>query len=198
MPFETETISSIHFLAELREEVLKHSLKRMPKWKFRFASDIVVQLQPKPTVLFFETMARGLKPKFHLFEGVAVMMDGVTAHALKQLPKQPCPPYWQIKFEIFASDPKTDWTFQRTSGCWQRGADRAGIPILVERVVATLRSGFFTASMPAQMLSHNCVICGKGLADPASMARWIGPECAGTGTLHVPFVIADKSNKAAA
>lgn len=51
MPFETETLSPIPFLAELREEVLKHSLKRMPKWKFRFAPDVVVQLQPKPTML---------------------------------------------------------------------------------------------------------------------------------------------------
>jgi hypothetical protein len=52
--------------------------------------------------------------------------------------------------------------------------------------------------MPAQMLSYNCVICGKGLTDPASMARWIGPECAGTSTLHMPFVIASKPNEAAA
>jgi|SRR5262249_25885070 len=40
MPFEIETIPAIPFLAELREKVLKHSLKRMPKWKFRFAPDI--------------------------------------------------------------------------------------------------------------------------------------------------------------
>jgi hypothetical protein len=28
------------------------------------------------------------------------------------------------------------------------------------------------------MLSHNCLICGRGLIDPISMARMIGPECA--------------------
>ena len=55
MAFETETIPPITFLAELREEVLKHSLKRMPKWKFRFAPDIVVQLQPKPRSCFQRT-----------------------------------------------------------------------------------------------------------------------------------------------
>jgi hypothetical protein len=199
MPFETEPIPSISFLAELRQEVLKRSLKRMPKWKFRLAPDIVVQLQPKPTMLLSDAaMARGLKPKFHLFEGVAVMMESVTAEALKRLPQRPCSPFWQIKFELFAGDPGADWTFQRTSGCWQHGADITGVPTLVQRIVTTLRNGFFTAAMPAQMLSYNCVICGKGLTDPASMARWIGPECAGTSTLHVPFVIADKPNEAAA
>jgi hypothetical protein len=199
MPFETETIPSIPFLAELREEVLKHSLKRMPKWKFKFAPDIVMQLQPKPTVLPSEAaMARGIKPKFHLFEGIAVMTESATVNALKHLPRRPCPPYWQIKFELFAADPGTDWTFRRTSGCWQHGADRTGVSTLVQRAVTILRNGFFTASKPAQMLSYNCVICGKGLTDPASMARWIGPECAGTSTLHVPFVIANKPNEAAA
>jgi len=44
-----------------------------------------------------------------------------------------------------------------------------------ERIVAAPRGGYFTASMPPKMLSHHCMICGKGLTDPASMARWIGP-----------------------
>jgi len=201
MPFETEIIPSIPFLAELREEVLKHSLKRMPKWKFRFAPDIIVQLQPRPTMLLSAAvLARGYKIKHQHFVGVAVMMENVTGEALKQTPRRPCPSWWQIKFEIYAHDPDpgVDWFLHRTSGRWQREAGRAGVPTLVTRIVAALRNGFFTASMPAQMLSYNCVICGKGLTDPASMARWIGPECAGTSTLHVPFVIADKLNEAAA
>ena len=83
-----ESIPSLPFLAELREEVLKHSLKRMPKWKFRLASDLVFQLQPKPTVMLSEAaMARGFKPKLQHFEGVAVMIEGVTGDALKHLPK---------------------------------------------------------------------------------------------------------------
>src|SRR5215471_16630822 len=103
MAFETESIPPIPFLAALREEVLKHSLKRMPKWKFRFAPDIVVQLQPKPTVLLSAAAtARGFKLKYQHFIGVAVMMEGVTSEALKQMPKRPCPPWWQIKFEIYA------------------------------------------------------------------------------------------------
>src|SRR5262249_53789192 len=140
-------------------------------------------------------IARGIKPKFYLFEGIAVMSESVTASTLKRLPRRPCPPWWQIKFELFAFDPKADWTFRRTSGYWQFDADKTGLPTLVQRVVTTLRNGFFTAAMPAKMLSYNCVICGKGLTDPASMARWIGPECAGTNTLHVPFVIAETQER---
>jgi hypothetical protein len=29
------------------------------------------------------------------------------------------------------------------------------------------------------------MICGKGLTDPASMARWIGPECASTTSIRI-------------
>src|SRR5262249_43777953 len=44
--------------------------------------------------------------------------------------RRPCPPCWQIKFELFAFDPGADWTFQRTSGYWQLGADKTGVPTL--------------------------------------------------------------------
>jgi hypothetical protein len=195
MAFETETIPPIPFLAELREEVLKHSLKRMPKWKFRFAPDLIVQLQPKPTVMLSAAAtARGFKPKLQHFEGIAVMAEGVTGDALKRLPSPPCPPYWQIKFELYAHDANADWIFYRTYWCFQHNAGRDGITTITRRITAAFQNGFLSdASAPAQMLSHHCVICGKGLTDPASMARWIGPECAGTSTLRVPFIIADQA-----
>jgi hypothetical protein len=199
MAFETEAIPPIPFLAELREEVLKHSLKRMPKWKFRFAPDIVVQLQPKPAVLLSaDATTRGYKPKYQHFVGDAVMMEGATGEALKQLPRRPCPSWWHIKFEIYAREPDADWFLHRTGGRWQLVGGRAGVEQLMERIVATLRGGYFTVSMPPQMLSHHCMICGKGLTDPASMARWIGPECAGTSTLQVPFLITSDQLHAAA
>jgi hypothetical protein len=195
MPFETETILPIRFLTELREEVLKHSLKRMPKWKFRLASDLVLQLQPKPTVLLSEAAtARGFKPKLQHFEGEAMMMEGVTGAVFKRLPRQPCS-WWQIKFELYSQSSDADWEFKRTGGHWhvegyyQPEAGRNGAATIVQRVVGAFRGGLFDGSAAAKMLSYNCVICGKGLTDPASMARWIGPECAGTSTLRVPFVI---------
>ena len=159
MAFETASIPSIPFLAELREEVLKHSLKRMPKWKFRFAPDIVVQLQPQPTLLLSAAaVLRGYKPKYQHFVGLAVMMEGVTSEALKQTPKRPCPPWWQTKFEIYAHDPSADtnWFMDQTGGRWQHNAGRSGWTTLFERIVAALRAGYFTASMPPKMLSHHC------------------------------------------
>jgi hypothetical protein len=199
MPFEVETIPSISLLAELREEVLNHSLNRMPKWKFRLAPDLIMQLQPKPTVLpSTAALARGFKPRLHRFEGTAIMSENVTGDAFKRLPRPPCPPWWQIKFELYAHQPDTDWIFGRSSGYWQRGADITGVPTLVRRIVTAFRTGLFGAGMPAQMLSHNCVICGKGLTDPASMARWIGPECAGTSTLRVPFTFDVSTTRASA
>ena len=52
-----------------------------------------------------------------------------------------------------------------------------------ERVLAELRSGRLDDYDAALMFGANCLLCGKGLTDPASMARRIGPECAGTSSL---------------
>ncbi len=190
MPYEIKTIPPIPSLAELREEVLKHSLKRMPKWKFRLAPDLVLQLQPKPTIMLSEAaVARGIKPKLQHFEGLAVMMASVTGDVFKRLPPRAAPPFWQIKFELYAFEPGADWMFRRTGGRWHWDAGYDGVAALAQRVIAVLGGGFFTAAMPVKMLSHSCIICGKVLTDPASMARWIGPECSGTSSLRVPFVI---------
>jgi hypothetical protein len=32
-------------------------------------------------------------------------------------------------------------------------------------------------------------MCGKQLTDPLSMARWIGPECYGSATSIVPYMV---------
>ena len=109
MPFEVETLSPIPFLAELREEVLKHSLKRMPKWKFRFARMWSCSSSRSPPCCCPRLRRRaGSKPKLNYFEGVAVMAEGVTGEALKRLPKSPCPPFCQIKFQLFSYDPDAD------------------------------------------------------------------------------------------
>ena len=44
-------IAPIPKLAELREAVLAHSEKRKPKWGFRIAPDIVMELQAQPCSL---------------------------------------------------------------------------------------------------------------------------------------------------
>jgi hypothetical protein len=41
-------ISAMPMLSALRQAVLARSTKRMPKWKFRVAPDVVLQIQPQP------------------------------------------------------------------------------------------------------------------------------------------------------
>ena len=43
-----EPVAAIPFLAGLREAVLDRSDRRCPKWRFRFAPDLAIQLQPRP------------------------------------------------------------------------------------------------------------------------------------------------------
>jgi hypothetical protein len=45
------TCSPVSFLSDLRTEVLNHSDKRMPKWKFRIAPDVVMELQPSASLV---------------------------------------------------------------------------------------------------------------------------------------------------
>jgi hypothetical protein len=185
----TDTFPPINFLRDLREEVLKHSLKRMPKWKFRLSADIVMQLQPKPTYLP-STAAIELgfaRPEFIRFEGMAVKVDGGADGAmLIRLPRGYHHNYWQRKFEVVAYN-DTEWLLNFRGGCWKYGAPQEGNESLKAAVVSALRDGFFNQLTPAAMLSPHCLICGKGLTDPASMARWIGPECAGTSSLRIPL-----------
>ena len=56
------------------------------------------------------------------------------------------------------------------------------------RVLAALRGDCFDSLRAEMMLSPACLVCGKGLTDPVSIARWIGPECAGTASLDIRMV----------
>jgi Family of unknown function (DUF6011) len=42
---------------------------------------------------------------------------------------------------------------------------------------------------PEKMLCPNCLLCGKALTDPVSMARFIGPECAGTSSANLRSMV---------
>src|SRR5262245_35496183 len=57
---------------------------------------------------------------------------------------------------------------------------------LERAVLDAFSDGRFDVVDSKVMLSAHCLICGKTLTDPASMARYIGPECAGTSSVHVP------------
>jgi hypothetical protein len=190
----------VPFLRDLREECLQRSEKRMPKWKFRLAEDLVMQLQPKPTYLPTQRQIEsGVQPKIIQFNGLAVQVETGTATAdmLERSPNFSATAWWRRTFEIFAYRDQAEWQLQL--GRWMCSLHGSSeIPAFDARLTPMLTDGVFFANLsPDRMLGHHCLICGKGLTDPASMARWIGPECAGTSSLTVPFVIAATNNHAA-
>jgi hypothetical protein len=65
---------------------------------------------------------------------------------------------------------------------------RHGILTVRDRLVDILPLTF-EKLRPAMMLNSECLCCGKVLTDPISMAQWSGPECAGTATGVVPYMV---------
>jgi hypothetical protein len=176
----------IQWMADVREGVLANSEKRMPKWRFRLAPDILALIQPKPVALLPRSLALGNKQLLLKFEGVAVMSENVTPAMLEK--KRSVGVRWRITFSIVADSPD-EWIIRCQGGSWTYGLDRQGLLTLFARVAGALNSGFFEQLTEEKLLSHFCFQCGKALTDPASMARRIGPECAGTSSLRVPFIL---------
>jgi Family of unknown function (DUF6011) len=185
-------IPPIAKLAELREVVLAHSEKRKPKWGFRLAPDIVMELQAQPCSLLSEhAKARGCKQAVVKFEGQAVMVEGASHADFKRR-------LIDIRLSIsgvrmrmfalvqFAGEP--DWRLELRSSVRARGDDPRHLERLDAAILAALQGdGIFTKLTPELMLKPSCMLCGKGLTDPASMARWIGPECAATSSIRIFF-----------
>jgi hypothetical protein len=174
-PWAPHELAPVTALATLRRAVLTRSEKRSPKWKFRLAADLVVQVQPKA----------GTRCQF---ECVAVMCEGanaaVFASSLPRLDRD----WWLMRFDIVVEPSR--WQLKARRYRWRRGAERERYFDLRVRTFEAFDGGNrFAAIAPDLMLSPNCLICGKGLTDPASMARFIGPECAGTSSLAVPQIL---------
>jgi hypothetical protein len=175
-------IRPISFLKELRGEVLKRSDKRMPKWKFRIAPDLLMMLQPQTKVVNYGKDLR-------LFVGNALQAEGATKEMLEKSHGLR-PPYWSTKFVIDTGLVTQGlWTVVQHGWSRSGGAGQEGTERLERRVIATFRDGFFDQLTVSPLLSDHCLICGKALTDPASRARFVGPECAGTSTLRVPWVV---------
>jgi Family of unknown function (DUF6011) len=170
-------------LDQLAEIVFGQSTKRSPIWKFRIASDLIVSIQPKVEVGYPPGVPRvsGNLTPIRFFKCRAVEGDGVNAEALAKRRRQDC----RIGFVI------RDWQVKRKS-IWNRHGETSQYdpPLAVERrVVTAFERGFFEGLQPQRMLGHHCVVCGKGLTDPVSMARLIGPECFGSSSANLPWVL---------
>jgi hypothetical protein len=172
-------------LAELRAVVVEHNEKRMPKWKFRLADDLVLQIQPQ------------LSAKFCDFQGKAVQCESAdkevfAPHAQRRMGQT------NQAFTIYTNIPghwtrldyaglvPGQWVFKPGRIGWLKGSEPDYG--LCRRLVQIFDDGFFDSFNPSMVLSHHCMLCGKPLTDPASMARMIGPECYGSGSLCIPWL----------
>ena len=176
-------IAPIPKLAELREAVIAHSEKRKPKWGFRIASDIVMELQAQPCTLVSDALkAKGCKQAAVKFEGHAVMITGANAADLKKHRRGAR----EQKFSLLQFDGEPDWQLTLGNRTWPGDSDVSSVAPLSTAILAALQGdGIFTKLTPERMLKPACMICGKGLTDPASMAKWIGPECAATTSIRI-------------
>jgi hypothetical protein len=168
-------IPPIPLLKDLNDWVIAHNERRLPKWKFKFAADLAVQIQPKVT-----------RAHFILFECVALQTIDVTARLFTTptfLRSHPHP-YSQISFRLLGNEKDTNWLLKPTS-C--RRSSR--LAELRQRLVEELRPEHFALTANS-MLSPSCLCCGKSLTDPVSQARWVGPECWGSASTNLPRLFA--------
>jgi hypothetical protein len=99
--------------------------------------------------------------------------------------------YCRVTFDLRVFDGL--WAFKARSGRWSRGGPREDLYKVRQRAVDALTPEHFADLNPAMMLAPNCMCCGKGLTDPVSMARWIGPECWGSASTNLPNIFKAKA-----
>jgi hypothetical protein len=178
-------VSPIPLLSYLRTAVLTHNATRCPKWRFRFGEDLAIQIQPRPTPVISEVArARGFTQKVELFEGIILQGQSITQEAFERHVKG----VDRLKFDLFANEGEPLWVFRPTHLRMSDWIHRA-IKLKTSAVEALPQLDHLELAM---MFQPACLVCGKALTDPVSMARWIGPECAGRASLdsvlswHVP------------
>jgi hypothetical protein len=192
--FETAKIVPQPTLAQLRDYVISHSEKRSPKWKWQIAPDLLMQLQPKlaapPTVI--------------RFEGVAISSADVELDLLlKPWKEVDHNDALRMNFELRAIDPAA-WTLHPRSynwkletwvsgrrhrpGKWNNEVNQLNHEFRLRLVRALGHDWYDRQFEPPPKMAAHCMICGKALTDPVSMARWIGPECFGSASTNLPNV----------
>jgi hypothetical protein len=161
----------IPFLVELRAMILEQSNTRMPKWRVKYAPDLAAVIQPRPEYavmrgdpVFRWMAAQGEHPVAAWFKTPSLRPAGVA----------------MMKGAIKLLD--TAWSFRPTNFWRPKGWERdehATTLAFRDRVLAALQTTQLGGASATTLLSPSCMICGRGLTDPVSRARFIGPECAG-------------------
>jgi hypothetical protein len=161
-------LTPIPSLLQLRELVLARSRKRMPRWKFRLHTDLVISIQPKPTG--------------RLFACIAVDADGAGIDDLTAtyLPRNRHAS--RLIFNILE-----DWRFRLVQVNWPPDNRARQLDAVRRRVVEALPQ--LATLRPEMLLRPQCLRCGRQLSDPASMGRWFGPECLGTTSIEIPWLV---------
>lgn len=167
-------IAPVPFMDDLRNLIVTLTPKRCPRWLFRYAPDLGIAIHPRPA-----------DPQYRrcLFECRALQVDGLRREWLEEKTRREWPraslgldfwigeasrprgesgpPMWAIKpRRRFWIDDSADW-----------GAFRDRVDAAIVATALDERSGM-------SLLADRCLACGKGMYDPISMARTIGPECA--------------------
>jgi hypothetical protein len=184
--WEPQPFDPLPMLAELREAVLRHNdAKRCPKWAFRLADDLAVQIQPKPVLL----AKPGQLQRVLEFQGMAYQDRGgsVPSDIFKMKIIELHRRGNRLGFVLSANADELVWTFKVTLACRPEE-----VALALRQRVVDLLPGRLISLRPDLMLEPHCLCCGKRLTDPASIARWIGPECWGNGSLTVPGMDRDQ------
>jgi hypothetical protein len=158
----------------------------MPVWRFRASTDLVFQIQPRPTT----EVQPGIDV---LFRGIAVAIERGTATAAMLTQSQfEFEELWARRhFEIIQRAGDKRWHLNRRGGFHHRRAG-GGLFTLDRRLAKVFTGSFFDELTPESMLSPQCLVCGMSLSDPVSMARGVGPCCAAMTTNVMPFVLTKK------
>jgi hypothetical protein len=170
----TVHLPPIPFLESLYDAVLERSEKRMPKWEFRLAADVMLEIQPK------------LTRTGRLFHWQALKCEGANKEMFAS-PRTRVHPHTMLGGKLCDVDGGAGYTLKVTSVGWSTSLDRVAGLALCEQIIAAFREGRFDRFTPG-MLGNHCLLCGKGLTDPVSMARFLGPECAGTSSSSIPWL----------
>ena len=168
------SLPPIPFLQSLYDAVLERSEKRMPKWKFRLAPDVVLEIQPK------------LTRAGRLFHWQAIQCADANEKMFAE-PRTKVRPYITAGGKLQDVDGGAGYILRTTSAGASVELDRSAGVGLRDQIVSAFRDGRFDKFTP-DMLGNHCLMCGKGLTDPVSQARFIGPECFGTSSVNIPWL----------
>jgi hypothetical protein len=166
----------------LRDVILANNPKRCPKWTYRLAPDLVVELQPRPTLA--EWHRRTPQPAFL---GRAFFHAGGAGVELFEARRADLPrEAVLVKFELSFPPEGGAWRFRCDTYLNKTGQPGMEVVLAVRRRLLAEIPARLRSLCPDVMLRYHCLVCGKALTDPASQARFIGPECWGSSTLSVP------------